>query len=304
MKVAVTGATGLIGSALCKDLSKDGVEVLAITRRPSDIGGLLKPVRWDPERGFDSAALAALEGVDAVVHLAGESIAKRWSAAQKERIRASRVQGSRTLVEALKKLAKRPSVLVAASAVGYYGDTGDQELDESSPAGSGFLPDVCKAWEAETARAAEAGVRVAQLRIGIVLSSKGGALREMLTPFKLGLGGPVGSGRQWMSWVHIEDVVGAIRFALESASLTGPVNVTAPRPERSADFTRALGKVLKRPAFLPAPGFALKLAFGEMAQGLLLEGQKVLPRALEKAGYAFKHPELEPALADVTRSGK
>jgi len=296
MKVAVTGATGLIGSALCRDLNKDGAEVLAVTRKPG--------VLWDPERGFEAATLASLDGVDAVVHLAGESIAKRWSAAQKERIRNSRVNGSRALVEGLKKLNRRPAALVSASAVGYYGDRGDEELDESSSPGAGFLPDVCKAWEAETARAAEAGMRVAQLRFGIVLSTRGGALGKMLLPFKLGLGGPVGSGRQWMSWVHIDDVVGAIRFALAQTSLKGPANVTAPRPERNAEFSRTLGKVLKRPAFLPAPGFALKLAFGEMAQALLLEGQKVLPRALERAGYAFKNRELEPALADVIRSGK
>jgi hypothetical protein len=261
-------------------------------------------VRWDPEQGFEASELGALEGVDAVVHLAGESIAKRWSARQKERILSSRVLGSRTLVEGLKKLQRRPPVLVAASAVGYYGNRLDEELDETSPPGSGFLAETCKAWEAETRRATDAGIRVAQLRFGIVLSSKGGALGKMLLPFKLGLGGPVGSGRQWMSWVHIDDVVGAIRFALERAELKGPVNVTAPQPARNGDFSRTLGKVLKRPAFLPAPGFALKIVFGEMADALLLEGQKVLPRALAKAGYAFKFSELEPALADIMSSGK
>lgn len=300
MKIAVSGATGLIGSALSERLHHDGHEILVISRRkvPSS---KFTVVPWDPERGeFDAGPL---EGVDAVVHLAGETIAKRWTPANKERIRFSRVEGTRLLVDGLKRLSKRPSVLVAASGVDYY-PPGEQELDESSPPGTGFLTEVCQQWEAETARASELGVRTVSLRSGMALSTKGGALAKMLLPFKLGLGGPVGSGRQWMSWIHIDDVVGGYVFAVQQANLSGAVNLTAPRPVRNAEFTKALGRALGRPAFLPAPGFALKLIFGEMAQVLLLEGKKVLPRRLESAGYRFQYPDLDQALSNVLSSHK
>ncbi|HEX9725949.1 MAG TPA: TIGR01777 family oxidoreductase [Vicinamibacteria bacterium] len=301
MKIAVTGATGLIGSALSEKLRKEGNEVLVLSRRK----GLSSPytvVPWDPKGGELDAR--PLEGIDAMVHLAGESIAKRWTPAQKERIRASRVEGTRLLVDGLRRLSKRPSVMVGSSAVGFYGNRGDEDLDETSGPGTGYLTEVCQAWEAETARASELGMRVVSLRTGIVLSTKGGALAQMLPPFKLGLGGPVGSGKQWMSWIHIDDVVGGFRFALQQANLSGVANLTAPEPARNADFTKALGRALGRPAFLPAPGFALKLVFGEMAQDLLLDGQKVLPRRLESVGYRFQHTNLDEALSDVLSSRK
>jgi len=259
-------------------------------------------VPWDPERG--ELDTSPLEGIDAVVHLAGETIAERWTRAKKERIRASRVEGTRLLVDGLKSLSKPPSVLVGSSAVGFYGSRGDEDLDEASGPGTGYLPEVCQAWEAATARASELGMRVVNLRTGIVLSTKGGALAKMLLPFKLRLGGPVGSGKQWMSWAHIDDVVGGYHFALHQADLSGVANLTAPKPARNAEFTKALGRALGRPAFLPAPGFALKLVFGEMAQDLLLDGQKVLPRRLESAGYRFQHPDLGAALTDVISSRK
>ena len=301
MKIAVTGATGLIGAALCERLRQEGNDVLVITRRENS-SSPFPVVHWNPERG--ELDTRSLEGVDAVVHLAGETIAERWTPEKKERIRTSRVAGTRFLVDGLKRLSKRPSVLIGSSAVGFYGNRGDEELDEGSPPGTGFLPEICQAWEAEVARASELGMRAVRLRTGIVLSTKGGALAQMLLPFKLGLGGPVGSGRQWMSWIHIDDVVGGYHFALQHSDLSGAANLTAPQPVRNADFTRALGRALGRPAFLPAPGFALKLIFGEMAQDLLLDGQRVLPRRLESAGYQFQHTGVDDALADAVSSRK
>ena len=301
MKIAVTGATGLIGAALCERLRQEGNDVLVITRRENS-SSPFTVVHWNPERG--ELDTRSLEGVDAVVHLAGETIAERWTREKKERIRTSRVAGTRFLVDGLKRLSKRPSVLIGSSAVGFYGNRGDEELDEGSPPGTGFLPEICQAWEAEVARASELGMRAVRLRTGIVLSTKGGALAKMLLPFKLGLGGPLGSGSQWMSWIHIDDVVGGYHFALHHADLSGAANLTTPQPVRNADFTRALGRALGRPAFLPAPGFALKLIFGEMAQDLLLDGQRVLPRRLESAGYKFQHTGVDDALADVVSSRK
>jgi uncharacterized protein (TIGR01777 family) len=301
MKIAVTGATGLIGAALCERLRQEGNDVLVITRRENS-SSPFTVVHWNPERG--ELDTRSLEGVDAVVHLAGETIAERWTPEKKERIRTSRVAGTRFLVDGLKRLSKRPSVLIGSSAVGFYGNRGDEVLDEGSPPGTGFLPEICQAWEAEVARASELGMRAVRLRTGIVLSTKGGALAKMLLPFKLGLGGPVGSGSQWMSWIHIDDVVGGYHFALHHSDLSGVANLTTPQPVRNADFTRALGRALRRPAFLPAPGFALKLIFGEMAQDLLLDGQKVLPRRLESAGYKFQHTGIDDALADVVSSRK
>ena len=301
MKIAVTGATGLIGAALCERLRQEGNDVLVITRRENS-SSPFPVVHWNPERG--ELDTRSLEGVDAVVHLAGETIAERWTREKKERIRTSRVAGTRFLVDGLKRLSKRPSVLIGSSAVGFYGNRGDEVLDEGSPPGTGFLPEICQAWEAEVARASELGMRAVRLRTGIVLSTKGGALAKMLLPFKLGLGGPVGSGSQWMSWIHIDDVVGGYHFALHHSDLSGAANLTAPQPVRNADFTRALGRALGRPAFLPAPGFALKLIFGQMAQDLLLDGQRVLPRRLESAGYKFQHTAVDDALADVVSSRK
>jgi uncharacterized protein (TIGR01777 family) len=294
MKVAVSGATGLIGTALRESFASDGVQVLALSRRKSVPP--LETIFWDVENGrFDASAL---EGLDAVVHLAGESIAQRWNESRKKAIRDSRVHGTRLLVEGLKSLKQRPRVLVSSSAIGFYGNRGDEALDESSPPGSGFLPETCQAWERAAMEAMGLGVRTAVLRTGIVLSTRGGALGKMLLPFRMGLGGPVGSGRQWMSWIHIDDLVGAIRFILQKDDVMEAVNGTAPAPVTNQEFTRALGAALSRPAFLPAPAFGMKLLFGEMSE-LLLEGQRVLPRKLESNGFKFRHPELPGALRDI-----
>lgn len=301
MRIAITGATGLIGSALCERLIEQGNEVVAITRRRS-LPSSLTVLPWDPAAG--ELDPSPLEGMDAVVHLAGATIAERWSSATKKRIWESRVGGTRLLVDRFNDLSKRPSIFVSSSAIGFYGNRHDEELEEASPPGKGFLSDLCQAWEDEAGRATHLGIRALSFRTGMVLSTKGGALPKMLPPFKLGLGGPVGSGRQWMSWIHIDDVVGGFHFALHQEDFSGVANLTAPIPVRNAEFTKALGRALRRPAVLPAPGFALKLVFGEMAQDLLLNGQKVLPRRLEKAGYEFLHPQLDDALGDILSSRK
>lgn len=292
MKVCISGSTGLVGSALVPFLTSGGHRVVRLVRgKPAGAGD----VRWDPERGeLDGAAL---EGVDAVVHLAGEGIAgKRWSPAQKTRIASSRVTGTRTLCEALAGLSKRPRVLVSASAVGFYGDRGDEEVDEASLPGAGFLAETCRDWEAATKAAVEAGIRVVNLRFGVILSPRGGALQRMLLPFKLGGGGPLGTGRQWMSWIALDDAVGAVHHALVTESLAGPVNAVAPHPVTNRDFARTLGAVLGRPAVLPMPSFAARLLFGEVADEVLLVGQKVRPLALQRSGFAFAEPELQGAL--------
>jgi uncharacterized protein (TIGR01777 family) len=299
MKVAISGATGLIGTALRQSLTDDGVQVVALTRKGSVPP--LETITWDVENGrFDASAL---EGVDAVVHLAGETIAQRWTEERKKRIRESRVKGTGLLVEGLKSLKKKPRVFLCASAVGFYGNRGDEELTEASPAGEGFLPETCQAWERAAMEAMGLGIRTAVMRTGIVLSTRGGALKQMLPPFRVGLGGPVGSGRQWMSWIHVDDVVGAMRFVLQKDDLMAAVNGTAPNPVRNADFGKALGRALSRPAFLPAPAFAMKLAFGDMSE-LVLDGQKVLPKKLLDNGYKFRFPELGPALEDILAKKK
>jgi uncharacterized protein (TIGR01777 family) len=233
---------------------------------------------------------------DAVVNLAGESIADgRWTDARKRAIRESRVEATRALVAAMRTASPRPRVLVSGSAIGFYGDTGDAEVDESTPAGTGFLADVCRAWEAEATKAEPLDIRVVRARFGIILGPDGGALARMLLPFRAFVGGPIGSGRQWMSWVQRDDAIGLVRTAIENEALSGPLDVTAPAPVRNADFARTLGHVLERPAVVPTPAFALRLALGEMAS-MLLTGQRVLPAAALAAGYAFRHPELEGAL--------
>jgi hypothetical protein len=252
-------------------------------------------IAWDPAAG--TLNVASLEGLDGVVHLAGENIsASRWTPEVKSRIRASRVEGTRLLCEGLAKLKRPPQVLVSASAIGWYGDAGDAALDETGAAGRGFLPEVCAAWENATEPARAAGIRVVNLRIGIVLAAKGGALARMLTPFKLGMGGPVGSGRQVMSWIALDDLLGIIEAALWDSRFSGPVNATAPHPVTQAQFARTLGSVLGRPAVAPLPGAVVRLAFGEMGQALLLEGARVLPRRLLDAGFPFQTPGLEGAL--------
>lgn len=292
--VAITGASGFLGRRLREVLIQDGHELRLLGRsRPQTLGA--------QERFFTCSLTDAeppaesLEGASAVIHLAGEPVAQRWNAAVKERIRNSRVDGTRHLVRALSTLPRRPELLVSASAIGYYGDTGEREVDESAPAGRDFLARVCVEWEREAVLAEALGVRVVRLRIGVVLGPDGGALAKMLPPFKLGAGGPLGSGRQWMSWVHRDDVVGLIRHAMATPSVQGPVNATAPEPVRNTEFTRELGKAVHRPAVLPVPGLALKLLFGEMA-GSMLASQRVVPRATR---YAFAHPTLAEALRSI-----
>lgn len=291
MRILISGSTGLIGSAAVAALAADGHEIVRLVRGSARPGALA----WDPEAGRIDAA--ALEGFDAVVHLAGESIAGgRWTAERKRRIRDSRVAGTELLAGALAQAKARPSVLVAASAIGFYGNRGSEELDEGSAMGEGFLAEVCRDWEASTRAALRAGIRVAHLRFGIVLSAKGGALAKMLLPFRLGLGGRVGDGRQWMSFVALDDAVAALRFALGHAGASGPLNVVAPEPVTNAEFARALGRVLHRPAVVPLPAFALRLALGEMADALLLSGARVLPRRLLAAGFRFRCPSADAAL--------
>jgi uncharacterized protein len=289
MKILVTGARGLIGSALVPFLAAHGHEVSCVSRSAKDASAL----RWDPEQG----TIDALEGFDAVVHLAGESIAAgRWSARQKARILDSRVKGTRLIAETLARLRRPAQVLLSASAVGYYGDRGDEILREESASGQGFLSEVCRAWEQATEAAEKAGLRVVRFRIGMVLSARGGALAKMLLPFKAGLGGAIGSGRQWMSWIAIDDLIGAIHHCLANASLRGAVNAVAPNPVTNREFTRALGRALGRPTLFPMPAFVARLAFGEMANELLLAGQRVEPVRLLASGYRFQFPALEGAL--------
>lgn len=291
MHIMVTGASGLIGAALVPFLTGGGHRVTrAVRSQPK-----ADEVHWSPEAGvIDSAKL---EGLDAVVHLAGENIAEgRWTPEKKSRIRDSRVRGTRLVSQTLASLERKPRVFVCASAIGFYGDRGTEILTEESPAGSGFLADVCKEWEAATEPAAQAGIRVVNARIGIVLTPRGGALQKMLLPFKLGLGGVIGHGRQYWSWISIEDVIGAIHHAMTNDQLHGPVNLVAPRPVTNAEFTKTLGRVLSRPTLFPMPAFAAQLAFGEMADALLLSSARVEPTRLLESGYQFRHPDLEGAL--------
>jgi uncharacterized protein len=295
MIIAVTGSTGLVGTALVEALEADGQLVRPVVRRAPKNEN---EIRWDPAAGTIDAA--ELSKVDGVVHLAGESIvAKRWSESFKKEILDSRVKGTKLLCETLARLEAKPSVLVSASAIGYYGSRGEQPVDESSAPGSGFLADVCEAWEAATKPASDAGIRVVNLRIGFVLAREGGGLAKMLTPFKLGAGGVVGSGRQYMSWIALDDLVRTIQFALSAAALTGPVNATAPQPVTNREFTKTLGRVLNRPTIFPVPAFAARLAFGEMADDMLIGGVRVEPRALSAAGFEFAYPQLEPALRHI-----
>ena len=293
MRVAVSGSTGLVGSEVTASLSAAGHEVVRIVRRVPAPGE--KAVRWDPEKGEVDAA--GLEWLDAVVHLAGENIASgRWTAARKAAIRDSRAKGTRLLCDTLAGLARPPMTLVCASAIGFYGDRGAEVLTEESPPGTGYLSEVCREWEAATAAAARKGIRVISLRIGVVLSPRGGALSRMLPPFRAGLGGVIGNGRQYVSWIALDDLVGVVLHALRSGELCGPVNAVAPVPVTNREFTEALGKVLSRPTLLPVPAFALRLALGEMADALLLASARVAPRRLEETGYRFRFPELPAAL--------
>jgi uncharacterized protein (TIGR01777 family) len=298
MDVVVTGSSGLIGTALRPALQKAGHRMVPMVRSQGTAGA----VHWDPDRG--AIDVGGLEGIGAVVHLAGEGIAsRRWSDAQKAKIKESRVRGTSLLAEALAKLATPPKVMLSGSAVGIYGDRGDEVLTETSRAGDGFLADVCVAWEASAAPAREAGIRVSHLRTGIVLSADGGALPKMLMPFKFGLGGKLGSGTQWMSWISIDDEVGAIVHLLGDDAPAGPVNLTAPNPATNAQFTKALGHALGRPTVVAVPKIGLKLILGgEMAEQMLLGGQRVLPTRLLDSGYTFAHPDLDEALGTVLKA--
>ena len=300
MRVIVTGATGLVGRALIRSLLADGHEVTRLVRGGAQ--GFRAPgtaaVHWDPERGEVDAK--ELEGHDAAVHLAGEPIGEgRWDDEKKRRILESRVKGTRLIAEALAGLKEKPKVLVSASAVGFYGNRGDETVREESASGTDFLSEVCREWEKATLQASQAGLRVVHLRIGVVLSAEGGALPKMLTPFKLGVGGRVGSGRQYMSWITLDDLVAVIRRAIEDESLRGAVNAVAPRPVTNAEFTKALGHVLGRPTIFAVPAFAARLVFGETADALLLSGVRVEPARLNEAGFDFKNSEIEGALRSV-----
>jgi len=287
-----------LGSALAASLQSDGHRVLRFVR-----GGITKDdeIGWDPDAGRIDAP--ALEGIDAVVHLAGEGIGEhRWSTEQKRRIRESRTKGTAVLAAAVASREHKPRVFVAASAIGYYGDRGDEMLDEDSPAGDGFLAEVCRDWEEETRPAADAGVRTVNVRTGIVLARHGGALKQMLLPFRLGVGGKQGSGKQWMSWIALDDEIAGLRAAIDDERLRGPVDLVAPNPVTNADFARALGRVLHRPTVLPTPLFPLKLRFGgELVEALLLSGQRATPAGLEALGFRFEYPVLEPALEAILR---
>lgn len=295
-KIAVTGASGLAGAALVPALRAHGYEVLRLVRRAASADD---EVQWDPSAGtIDSEAL---QGVKGAVHLAGENIGSgRWTEIKKKKIRNSRVQGTELLASALAKLSPKPDVLVSASGVNYYGTRGSETLDERSASGSGFLASVCREWEAATSAASEAGIRVVLARFGVVLSAEGGALEKMKIPFVLGVGGRIGDGSQYMSWIALEDLVSAIIFALDRDDLQGPANFVSPTPVTNADFTATLGRVLKRPTVLPVPEFALRLALGsEMANELLIGGVRVIPAELHSHGFEWQYPTLEPALRSI-----
>lgn len=296
MITAVTGSSGLVGSALVHALDADGHLIRPVVRRAPGPGA--NEIRWDPDQGMIDAAEFA--NVDAVVHLAGENIAAhRWSESFKQKILASRIRGTKLLCDTLAGLASKPTVLVSASAIGYYGNRGDELLDESATSGRGFLAEVCQQWEAATVPARDADIRVVNLRIGFVLSKDGGGLAKMLTPFRLGLGGVIGSGNQYMSWIALEDLVRVIQFTLSAAALAGPVNAVAPTPVTNREFTKTLGRILHRPTLFPMPAFAAKLAFGEMADDMLLGGARIEPRALNNARFEFRYPQLDSALRHI-----
>jgi len=292
-RVLVSGVSGPIGAALLPYLESQGARIVRLVRGPARG---TDQISWDPLRPL---APAAVSGFEAIIHLAGESVAGRWTGEKKKAIRESRVQGTRHLAEALAQTQSRPRVLICASAIGFYGNRGDEVLTEDSPSGEGFLPQLTREWEAASRIAADARIRTVNLRFGLVLSPKGGALEKMLTPFKLGLGGKIGSGQQWWSWIHVDDVVGSLHHALRSNALSGPANLVAPNPVRNADFTQVFASVLRRPAFFAVPTFAARLAFGEMADELLLSSERVEPARLRASGYAFRFAELRTALEDL-----
>ena len=297
MKVLITGASGLIGRALQKSFKEKGYEMLLASRKEATDPG---HVQWDAETGF--AEPEKLEGIDAVVHLAGESVSGlRWTDEKKQAIHDSRVLGTRSVVAAISKLKTKPKVFILSAAIGFYGDRGDEEMTETSAAGDTFLAEVSKDWEAEGRRAEDSGVRTVLLRTGIVLSKDGGALGTMLTPFKFGVGGVVGSGKQWMSWISLDDQIRVINFAIENENIRGAINAVSPNPVTNQEFTKTLGDVLYRPTILPLPEFAVSMVFGEMGDALLLASTRVLPKRLEDAGFEFKYPELKPAIEHAVK---
>jgi uncharacterized protein (TIGR01777 family) len=301
MKIVIAGGTGFLGHALARALVADGREVVILTRRPPAPPDTRQArfVTWRPE-SHGGAWPQEIDGAGALVNLAGESIAaRRWSSAQKQRILDSRVQATRSLASAMRSAARPPLAFVSGSAVGYYGPLGDEIATEATPAGSDFLARVCTEWETEAAHGAGAATRVACIRTGLVIEKDGGALPRMLMPFRLGAGGPLGSGRQYMPWIHRDDWVALVRWAIDTPAAAGPINATAPRPVTNREFSRALGRALHRPAFMPAPAFALRLALGEMADALLLSGQRAVPAKAEQLGFKFRFPQLDEALAAI-----
>jgi uncharacterized protein len=299
MRILITGASGLIGKALQRSYSEKGYEMLLAGRgEPKHENQIL----WTVEDGFRKEDLPRLEGLDGVVHLAGEGIAGlRWTEEKKKAIRGSRVDGTRNLVNALAGLKQKPKVFIAGSALGFYGDRGDHVMTETSSPGDTFLAEVCREWETESRRAEDLGIRTVLLRTGIVLSKDGGALATMMTPFKFGVGGTIGSGKQWMSWISLDDVVGIINFAMENENLRGAINVVGPNPVTNEEFTKTLGDVLYRPTFLPLPEFAVNLVFGEMGDALLIHSTRVEPKRLLDAGYEFKFKSLKSALENAVK---
>ena len=291
MKTAIAGASGLVGSALIPVLERDGHEITRLVRTAPRTG----EIEWHPNQ--DALKPNDFEGFDVIINLAGENIAGgRWTDDQKRKIRDSRVNGTHLLSEAVAKLARKPKVFVCASATGIYGDRGDEKLDEQSESGGGFLAGVCREWEKASEPASKAGVRVVNLRYGPILARDGGMLAKLLTPFKMGMGGKVGSGKQYISWVSLEDAVRATKFAIDDEAIRGPLNVVSPNPVTNEEFTKTLGHVLNRPTALAMPAFAARLAFGEMADEMLLASQQVLPKRLNSAGFQFELPELERAM--------
>jgi uncharacterized protein (TIGR01777 family) len=312
MRILVSGSTGFLGTALMDVLESEGHTIARLVRPDTarrDAADGKQTVRWDPVGGSPKGTalldrpdfdLDAAEGADALIHLAGASIADgRWSAARKKLLRSSRIEATRHLMEALSGLKQPPRVIVASSAAGYYGDRGDEILTETSAPGSDFLSELCREWEVESSRLSELGARVVVLRFGIILAEHGGALPRMALPFKLGAGGRLGSGRQWMSWLTLAEAVGIVRFALTNSNLSGPTNAVSPNPVQNAEFTLALAKTLDRPSLFPAPAVALRLVLGEMADALLLSSQRMKPSKLEQIGYRFAQPELAAALAEI-----
>ena len=299
MRVLINGATGLIGTSVCRSLSSGDNQIVALSRSSGKAASLpgIETHQWDPQTG--PPPRATFDGIDAVVNLAGEPLdAHRWTDEQKKRIRDSRIVTTRNLVEGLRSADRKPAVFVSGSAVGFYGDRGNEELDETSAEGSGFISEVCQAWEREASHAAELGIRVVQVRTGVVFSAAGGALKKMVTPFKLGLGGRLGSGKQWFPWIHIEDIAGIFRHAIVTSSFDGPINAVAPGAVTNAEFTRQLARALHRPAFMPVPETALRVLMGEMAE-VLFASQRVVPKAALASGYQFRYPQLAPALAGL-----